>query len=153
MYPTHWPRPHNSPFPSHLDSYTRALLVSHDRRHLFVSPFSTLISFPFLHKLQDAPSTINSHSGFPWCLAGSGSLKRSLMAAIWALRLLALRTERKWSALLSSICRISSAMNILLLIIIPSTGTYFLTIVKNETQLSKLPRNSQICIVGTLYRI
>jgi hypothetical protein len=33
---SHWLRPHNSP--SHLGSYTRALLVSKDRRHLFVTP-------------------------------------------------------------------------------------------------------------------
>ncbi len=38
---THWLslRPRNSPtFPQHLGSYTRALLVSQDRRHLFVTP-------------------------------------------------------------------------------------------------------------------
>jgi hypothetical protein len=35
---THWLRPRNpSPTP-HLGSYTRALLVSQDRRHLFVTP-------------------------------------------------------------------------------------------------------------------
>jgi hypothetical protein len=33
----HWPRPHNSP-PPHLGSYARALLVSQDRRHLFITP-------------------------------------------------------------------------------------------------------------------
>ncbi len=32
---THWLRPHNTP-PPHLDSYTRALLVSQDRWHLLV---------------------------------------------------------------------------------------------------------------------
>ncbi len=32
---THWMRPR--PHPSHWDSYTRALLVSKDRRHLFVT--------------------------------------------------------------------------------------------------------------------
>jgi hypothetical protein len=36
---THWLRPRISPpFPPHLGSYTRALLVSADRRHLFVTP-------------------------------------------------------------------------------------------------------------------
>ncbi len=35
---THWLRPRNSPLPRHLGSYTRALLVGHDRRHLFVTP-------------------------------------------------------------------------------------------------------------------
>jgi hypothetical protein len=36
---THWPRPRNPPPPHpHLGSYTRALLVSQDRRHLFVTP-------------------------------------------------------------------------------------------------------------------
>jgi hypothetical protein len=34
---THWLRPRNPP-PPHLGSYTRALLVSQDRRHLFVTP-------------------------------------------------------------------------------------------------------------------
>ncbi len=36
---THWPTPRYHPyFPPHLISYTRALLVSQDRRHLFVTP-------------------------------------------------------------------------------------------------------------------
>ncbi len=35
---THWLRPRNSRPPPHLGSYTRALLVSQDRRHLFVTP-------------------------------------------------------------------------------------------------------------------
>ncbi len=37
---THWLRPRNSPPPPHLGSYSRALLVSQDRRHLSVTPFS-----------------------------------------------------------------------------------------------------------------
>ncbi len=40
---THWLRPHNlpppPPHPPHLGSFTRALLVSQDRRHLFVTPW------------------------------------------------------------------------------------------------------------------
>jgi hypothetical protein len=43
---THWLRvkPRNSPpLPLHLGSYTRALLVSQDRRHLFVTPCHTLL--------------------------------------------------------------------------------------------------------------
>jgi hypothetical protein len=38
---THWLRPRNSLLPPHLDSYTttRELLVSQDRRHLFVTPW------------------------------------------------------------------------------------------------------------------
>jgi hypothetical protein len=36
---THWLRPRNSALPPHLGSYTRALLVSQDRRHLFVTPW------------------------------------------------------------------------------------------------------------------
>jgi hypothetical protein len=32
---THWPRPRHSPLSPLLGSYTRALLVSKDRRHLF----------------------------------------------------------------------------------------------------------------------
>jgi hypothetical protein len=37
---THWLRPRNPlpPSPPHLDSYTRALLVSQDRQHLFMTP-------------------------------------------------------------------------------------------------------------------
>jgi hypothetical protein len=39
----HWLRPRiltpPSPSPRHLGSYTRALLVSQDRRHLFVTPW------------------------------------------------------------------------------------------------------------------
>ncbi len=38
---THWLRPHNTPpIPPHLGSYTRALLVSQDRRHLCITPWS-----------------------------------------------------------------------------------------------------------------
>jgi hypothetical protein len=39
---THWLRPRNSPpppLPPHWGSYTRALLVSQDSRHLFVTPW------------------------------------------------------------------------------------------------------------------
>ncbi len=35
---THWLRPRNPPPAPHLGLYTRALLVSQDRRHLFVTP-------------------------------------------------------------------------------------------------------------------
>ncbi len=34
---THWLRPRNCPLPPHLGSCTRALLVSQDRRHFFVT--------------------------------------------------------------------------------------------------------------------
>ncbi len=46
---THWRRPRNPPppIPSHWDSNTRALLVSKDRRHLFVS------CNPLLHTFND----------------------------------------------------------------------------------------------------
>jgi hypothetical protein len=43
---THWLRPLNFPPPPHLGSYTRALLVSQERRHLFVTPCI------FLHTLN-----------------------------------------------------------------------------------------------------
>jgi hypothetical protein len=37
---THWLKPRNrNPPPPHLGSYTRVLLVSQDRRHLFVTPW------------------------------------------------------------------------------------------------------------------
>jgi hypothetical protein len=38
---THWLRPRNPPppLPPHLGSYARALLVSQDRRHLFLNPW------------------------------------------------------------------------------------------------------------------
>jgi hypothetical protein len=39
----HW-QPRNSPPPPHLDSYTRALLVSQDRRHLFVPGSFALVT-------------------------------------------------------------------------------------------------------------
>ncbi len=39
---SHWLRPRNSPSP-HLGSYTGALLVSQDRRHLFVPPWPLAI--------------------------------------------------------------------------------------------------------------
>jgi hypothetical protein len=40
---THWLRPHNPPPPpQHLGSYTRALLVRQDRRHIFVTPWPSL---------------------------------------------------------------------------------------------------------------
>ncbi len=35
---THWLRPRHSPLPPHLGSYTRVLLVSQARRHLFCNP-------------------------------------------------------------------------------------------------------------------
>jgi hypothetical protein len=35
---THWLGPATSPFPPQLGSYTLALLVSQDKRHLFVTP-------------------------------------------------------------------------------------------------------------------
>jgi hypothetical protein len=35
---THRLRPRNSPLPPHLGSYSRAPMVSQDRRHLFVTP-------------------------------------------------------------------------------------------------------------------
>ncbi len=44
----HWLRPRTLPPPPHLGSYTRALLVSQDRRHLFVTPW---YSFTFNLKL------------------------------------------------------------------------------------------------------
>jgi hypothetical protein len=39
---THWLKPRNHPpsIPLHLGSYTRALLVRQDRRHLFVNPWN-----------------------------------------------------------------------------------------------------------------
>jgi hypothetical protein len=37
---TYWLRPRNSPLPPHLGSYTRALLVSQERRHLFSNPLA-----------------------------------------------------------------------------------------------------------------
>ncbi len=36
---THWLKLHKCPPPLHLVSYTRALLVSQDRRHLYVTPY------------------------------------------------------------------------------------------------------------------
>jgi hypothetical protein len=39
---THWLRPSNSPPPPHLGSYTRTLLVSQDRRHLFVTSWKEI---------------------------------------------------------------------------------------------------------------
>jgi hypothetical protein len=36
---THWLSPRNFPLPPHVGSSTRALLVSHDRRHLLVTPW------------------------------------------------------------------------------------------------------------------
>ncbi len=41
---THWLRPRNPPPSPHLGSYTRALLVSQDRRHLFVTPLREAVS-------------------------------------------------------------------------------------------------------------
>jgi hypothetical protein len=35
---THWLKPRYSPLPPHLGSYREALLVSQDKRHLFVTP-------------------------------------------------------------------------------------------------------------------
>jgi hypothetical protein len=42
---THWLRPRNPrppPIPLHFGSYTRALLVSQERRHLFVTPWKNM---------------------------------------------------------------------------------------------------------------
>jgi hypothetical protein len=58
---THWLRPRNPPPPSPIppvyDAYTRALLVSKDRRHLFVTPRSeySLISFNVCCTFQHWP--------------------------------------------------------------------------------------------------
>jgi hypothetical protein len=52
---THWLRPCNPPYPSsstpHWDSYKRALLVSKDRRHLFVTPCTVLCTVPCCREL------------------------------------------------------------------------------------------------------
>ncbi len=53
---TQWLRPRNSPLPRRLDSYSRALLVSQDGRHLFVTPcaqanFTSLFCSSGLHHL------------------------------------------------------------------------------------------------------
>jgi hypothetical protein len=40
---THWPIPRPPPPPSYLGSYTSALLVSQDRRHIFVTPWITVL--------------------------------------------------------------------------------------------------------------
>jgi hypothetical protein len=39
VHSSHWSRPLNPPHPPDLCSYTRALLVSKDRRHLLVTPW------------------------------------------------------------------------------------------------------------------
>jgi hypothetical protein len=49
---------HVTPPPPHLGSYTRELLVSQDRRHLFVTPLSvslshTLILSPYVDLLTE----------------------------------------------------------------------------------------------------
>ncbi len=53
---THWLRPRNSPLPPHLGSYTRALLLSQNRRHLFVTPcpgpFVSSKTNPITHPAQ-----------------------------------------------------------------------------------------------------
>jgi hypothetical protein len=36
---THWLRPRNTPPPPAFGSYMRALLISQDRQHLFVTPW------------------------------------------------------------------------------------------------------------------
>ncbi len=43
----HWLRPRNPP--SHLGSYTSALLVSQDRRHLFGDPSSRILKVLYLN--------------------------------------------------------------------------------------------------------
>ncbi len=48
---TDWLRPRN-PLPPHLGSYTRALLVSQDRRHLFVPPCHTRFRCSILRMKQ-----------------------------------------------------------------------------------------------------
>jgi hypothetical protein len=53
---TDWLRHRNSPLPPHLASYTRALLVSQDRRHLFITPQpdpvqNTVADVPYLQSV------------------------------------------------------------------------------------------------------
>ncbi len=65
---THWLRPRNNPpppFPTRLGSYTRALLVSQDRRHLFVTPWFTVSAAAF-----------RKHSIFPDIRMKSGQTKQ-----------------------------------------------------------------------------
>ncbi len=47
---THWLRPRNPP--PHLGSYTRALLVSQDRRHFFVTPCFPVIAQKYWRKAR-----------------------------------------------------------------------------------------------------
>jgi hypothetical protein len=60
---THWMRPRNPPSPyplPHWDSYTRAQLVSKNRRHLFVTPLSAgLFVFQSKYYLPTAPATVS----------------------------------------------------------------------------------------------
>jgi hypothetical protein len=46
------------PFPPHLGSYTRALLVSQDRRHLFVTPWAEV----FINKIIFNQKQLLSHA-------------------------------------------------------------------------------------------
>jgi hypothetical protein len=76
---THWLKPRNSPLPPHFGSFTRALLVSQDRRHIFVTPcipqpapsillnprflsHSSHLSYPFLHQSVSSLPSVQSTS-------------------------------------------------------------------------------------------
>ncbi len=53
---THWLRlPQSPPSPPQLGSYTRALLASQDRRHLFVNPCSNIFGVLLWHSFQLQP--------------------------------------------------------------------------------------------------
>ncbi len=58
---THWPRLHPPPISPHLGSYTRALLVSQDKRHLFVTPWIERLRNPLIVRLWsvDIYSTVH----------------------------------------------------------------------------------------------
>ncbi len=48
---THWLKPRNPPPPPSLGSYTRALLVNQERRHLFVTPWVEPIEMKDIREL------------------------------------------------------------------------------------------------------
>ncbi len=63
---THWLRPRNPPNPPHLDLYTRALLVSKERWHLFVTPCRTEISLVAARQAQRTNQGMTPNICTPW---------------------------------------------------------------------------------------
>ncbi len=73
---THWLRPRNSPPPPHLDSYYEGLLVSKDRRHLFVTTWPQCSVSEYYWKF---PGSLLLSSRDSWIFCAKNSTQNSII--------------------------------------------------------------------------